>query len=370
MSSQDIDGYELIYTERQQRILGILPVLLAPLSVAGSSLIIFAIHKERQTALKSVYHRLVLGVSCMDWLGSISLIVFGPWAVPKEAEYFVAGARGSFTTCEVSGFFLHFFFGGTFFYSTFLAVYFLLHVRFEWRERTIARYVEPIGHFAALFLPLIIGVMGKVQNALNPWDVLPGVCGYCSFPPGCETHDEIECQRGESFVGQSTNWFSVFFVFCFCVIAVCMILITLRVRLTELRIQQYAGGSTNHFERTRETGKQGLYYIGAFFVTFFPVFMIQILYDYRYQKIYFFFAILAKLTFPLQGFWNAWIYLHKRFRTLTQQDGSLAFVGRLRENGTSFLSTRSFRMKSNRGDVSDISSEPQLKEQDPQTIEC
>lgn len=209
-------------------------------------------------------------------------------------------------------------------------------------------------------LPVTSNPLGILRHC--PFLLVSGWWGWFKTPL-CDTDEEKECQRGESYVEQSVDWFSVTAVFCFIVIAVCMILITLRARSTGLRIQQYAGGSTNQWERTRETGKQGMYYTGAFFVTFFPVYMIKILHDLRYLKFYFFFAILANW----QGFWNAWIYFHKRSRTLTQQGGSLTFLGRLREIRTSFSSTISDRNQSNRGDVTVILSDIQYEEQDPQS---
>jgi hypothetical protein len=103
MSEYSMSEYS-IYSERQQRILGLLPPLIAPLSLVGSSLIIYAILIERRTTLKSVYQRLILGMSIMDFITSLDIILFCPWAMPEEASDFVAGARGTFQTCEVSVF--------------------------------------------------------------------------------------------------------------------------------------------------------------------------------------------------------------------------------------------------------------------------
>jgi hypothetical protein len=86
-----------------------------------------------------------------------------------------------------------------------------------------------------------------------------------------------------------------------------MILIILKVRKIELRIQRYAGGRSNQLERTTETGRQALLYIAAFFLTFFPLVMMQIMYTHRGESYYFIFAVWA--FSPLQGVLNACITL-------------------------------------------------------------
>ena len=94
------------YTRAQTLVLEYIVYGTAPLSVAGSALIIWVIVNERQSLRRSVYHRILLGMSVLDFFNSLSMIVFGPWAVPKQESDTVYHARGTFTTCAVSGFFL------------------------------------------------------------------------------------------------------------------------------------------------------------------------------------------------------------------------------------------------------------------------
>jgi hypothetical protein len=315
-----------LYSERQQRILGLLPVFTAPFSVLGSSLIIYDILAGRRTTLKSVYRRLMLGMSILDLIVSLSMTVFGPWAVPEEASYYAIGARWTFRTCEVSGFLLNFLFG-TMWYSAFLAVYFLLRIKFEWKEKTIARYVEPVAHIACTLMPLIGGAIAVANDYINPVEILPGFCWIYEYPPGCLSDHEVDCIRGEdayeftSSAGVAGPLFIVIFI--------AMVLITLKVRQTELRIRRYAGGHNRELELTKQTGIQALFYIGAFFLTFFPLVMLDLLWNVRYKGYYFYFAVLAKFLTPLQGFFNAWIYMHKRFRDVSDSGGSAGLLRRL-----------------------------------------
>lgn len=93
------------YTRAQSIVLEYLVYVSAPFSVAGSALIIWVILNERESLGKSVYHRILLGMSILDFFNSLGILVFGPWSVPEEAET-IPRASGTFTTCEVSGFFL------------------------------------------------------------------------------------------------------------------------------------------------------------------------------------------------------------------------------------------------------------------------
>jgi protein-S-isoprenylcysteine O-methyltransferase Ste14 len=139
-------------------------------------------------------------------------------------------------------------------YSFFLTLYFLLLVRFEWREATIARYVEPLGHFISIFFPLMIGSLRVAKNTINPMEVLPGWC-----------YKSMRSYTPISFV-------LITFIF------IAMIIIILKVRQNELRMRRYAGGRNSQLELTKETGIQALLYIGVFFLTFFPLGMLKYLY--------------------------------------------------------------------------------------------
>ena len=122
-----------LYTSTQATILAILPYFSAPWSVAGSSLILWSIWYDRKELLKLVYHRLVLMISLFDFFNSLGMLVLGPWALPRDWEYGRSG-RGTIATCEASGFFFTLLFG-TMYYSVFLAIHFVMLLRWEWKER-------------------------------------------------------------------------------------------------------------------------------------------------------------------------------------------------------------------------------------------
>ena len=94
------------YNRAQTLVLQYIVYLSAPWSVAGSALIIWVILNERKSLRKSVYHRLMLGMSTQDLCNSLGILVLGPWAMPQDTIYDLIHARGTFRTCSVAGFFL------------------------------------------------------------------------------------------------------------------------------------------------------------------------------------------------------------------------------------------------------------------------
>lgn len=307
--------HEPIFTVRQQRILGILPLLTAPFSALGSSYILYTILVERKKTLQSVYHRLMLAISIVDLLTSMGMIILGPWAVPSTAVRYVAGARGTVATCEASGFFLNYMFASMV-YAAFLALYFLCQIRFEWQERTIALFVEVPGHIVAMVFPTVNGVIGIVRNQINPIDFLPGFCYFMPYPPNCANESTVPCERGSNYMTSQ----AFVAIFLYSVITVSMIMIVLKVRSTELRLRRYSVG--RELTLTKEAGTQALMYSGAFFLTFFPIALVELLYPYRYHRFYVIVAGLVKGLSPLQGFFNAFIYRRKRARDLYSEEGS------------------------------------------------
>lgn len=321
---------EPLYSHFQQAFLGYLPLASAPFSIFGSSLILYLILSEARQKLRSPYHRLMLGLSTLDFLNSLMMVVLGPWAVPEGTE-FVVGARGTITTCEISGFFLNLIFGSMW-YSLGLAVFFLSIVRFEMKQQRFARWIEPVFHFLAFTSPIANGIYAIASDWMNPMDILPGYCWTYDYPPGCNDSKEVECLRGDNYSGMVE---ASMILLIWVLIIICMVFLFTKVRNTEKRLQRYAGGRNVRLKRTKETGIQALLYILAFFFVFFPIVVMMTLKRSGVETtrenrgVYFTFALLSKLVSPLQGFFNAFIYLRKRFRTLTEDGGRLEFLRRV-----------------------------------------
>ncbi|KAL7563246.1 hypothetical protein ACA910_015738 [Epithemia clementina (nom. ined.)] len=361
MSDDDVD-FNLypppLYTKAQANFLAVIPYFTAPWSVVGSSLILWSIWYDRRELLKHVYHRIVLGMSCFDLASSLGMLVLGPWAVPSDWPYGRSG-RGNVSTCEASGFLLNLSFG-TMWYSVFLAVHFVMHLRWEWKERRIACCLEPFAHGWSIFISALIpNVGGLMSDAFNPLRDLPGWCWFADNPPLCSENNfnnndgndgeesTSQCFRGQEYDGFASIASTGNVIFAWVVIIICMLLIVCKVRRLERNLQRYSvgggnssvggggrlgssrrgggGGNAPNFARTKATARQALLYIVVFFVTYSP--MVLILAMERKRKLPV--AMLVKICFPLQGFFNAIVYFRRRFADLIKDGKSLSFLRRI-----------------------------------------
>ena len=346
-----------LYPDAQLAVLELLPLATAPLSIVGSLLILRFIWCNHVESLKSVYHRIMLGISVSDLLGSLGVSVLGPWVVPSEVEFTTFGT-GSWGTCEAAAFMTNFLFC-TMWYSGFLSLYFLLVVRYEYEDEVLAKHAEPFAHVISLGYGLASGIYGVAANLFSPVRELPGFCWFHDYPPYCSSKKGTpDCEREGHNVYLSFVGNVVTVVFIFVTIFLSMILIVLKVRKTEIQMRQYAVGSENSsLMLTQETGRRGILYIGSYFVTYFPVFALDVLRDMRQDPdhrsaIVFVFALLSKFLTPMQvrlverpikiisvkgsniwrrqqGFFNAYIFLHKKFWKLTREGECFGFMRKI-----------------------------------------
>jgi hypothetical protein len=327
-----------LYTNAQEIALIIAPYFTAPLSIIGSGLILYVIWKERREKLQKTYHRLVLGMSLFNFMNSLSIVVLGHWAVPEQTA--IRGASGTVTTCAIAGFFLNLVFGSMW-YSFFLSLVFALQIGCECNQKCIARYAESTGHFLGFFVPLVSGSVAAAGGNINALEQLPGWCWTADYPNGCKENGEVQCLRGEDY---SEGASASLIVTVFAGIIICMVLIILKVRRTEIRLHAYlVAGDRQSLQRTKETGIQALWYIGAFLTVYAPIAVMMGLGDdfsKHSQGLYFGFAFLTKLLAPLQGFLNSIIYFRRNFHSLLQEGRSLSFLRGFVEKITSLYTTR------------------------------
>ena len=161
------------------------------LSVLGSTVIIYLILR-RQKWKSSLFQRIVLGLSVSDILGTLSAAC-QPFMLPKSTK--IPIAFGNTTTCEAIGF-LFMSTMASYLYSCELSVYFLLSIRYDWREAKTSSYLEPWVHVLPWIVPLSFGTAAIILDAYNPSLVL-GICMFGSYPADCHVSETIECVRGD-----------------------------------------------------------------------------------------------------------------------------------------------------------------------------
>jgi hypothetical protein len=150
------------FNEAQSRALALAPKISGTFGVLFSLLIIITVIRDKNRRNKA-YHRLLLGISIVDmssgfWLG------LSTWPIPAEST--VLWSVGNDRTCTLQGFFTNFGITSSF-YNASLTLYFLLVVRYGWKEHEI-RKIEPYLHaipllwgFGTSFAGLGLGTFGN-----------------------------------------------------------------------------------------------------------------------------------------------------------------------------------------------------------------
>lgn len=273
------------------------------LSVLGSSWITAEILSDRRNKLRLAYHRFLLGMSLSDIVASFFWFL-SSWCVPEGTWW---GAAGNAATCQMQAFFTRFNIT-TALYNVALAVYYLLVLRFRWKESRIRKRVEPLLHFVAIATGLATAISGLIIGAFGSRGP------YCHVPPGL-----LNTRVGQFFVSGSA-WFIISIV----VMTACMIVCFLHIRQTEAAsIRHYRRsvqsaplprqGAGLGSSKSREFALQGTLYVAAFCIAYaFPIALnIRILAGKETAFIVYY---IAHFFFPLQGFFNFFIYVRPRYR--------------------------------------------------------
>ncbi len=245
------------------------------LSLVGSGYIIFRNLRlpERDERLILTYHRIMLGLSAHDSLSSI-WVLFGSWAMPEDNLHSdeMIGNYGSWGTCTAQGFFIYYGYSSCVIYNLFLSAYFLLYIRYGWREEQF-RAIEPYCLCVATGISLSISIYLAVTESFNPthkW------CFIQSYPINCEQYEEFECIHGKNTT-QFLLFLAILPICCaFIVIAYCMTSLYRHVRSVETASRRYmvTGRACRRdslsSKRSKEVFRIACLYVGVFVLIWAP----------------------------------------------------------------------------------------------------
>eukprot|EP00980_Cylindrotheca_fusiformis_P017216 scaffold5297_cov104-Cylindrotheca_fusiformis.AAC.9 len=160
-------------SDSQEKVLAIMPVPSAALSIMGSSIIISMAFRMRKRRRWTPYTRLLIAMSMCDIVASITISI-ATFLRPRDTSSRV-WAFGNDATCSAVGFMNQISFSAVL-YNGMLSIYFLLTARFGFKNEYIASTVEPMMHVVSIGYPLltatagsIIGVYGEAAAALGCW---------------------------------------------------------------------------------------------------------------------------------------------------------------------------------------------------------
>lgn len=172
LDSEDISPL----SRTQDIILSAAPILPSLLSIWGSANIIYMVLRSDK---KSVYRRILFGISCSDLLSSL-IIPFQTALLPQESSQ-RAWAIGTDSSCSALGFLQQLASMNVWYYSM-LSFYFLLTVKYSVREQDMARRYEPWMHVMSIGYPLVTGKFSSSRVAFN-YSLVPSftdIPSYCS----------------------------------------------------------------------------------------------------------------------------------------------------------------------------------------------
>jgi hypothetical protein len=291
------------------------------LSLFGSCTIIFLIlQSEHRTG--EVYHRLVFGMSISDLFFTSGLLL-QPFLMPSETGF--PFAIGNQTTCNIMGFIAPFFVT-SYCYSSFLGVYFMMMVRYNRKQKDLARLLEPWVHILAWGFPLVYAITVVSLQLINPNPYL-GICNTIPYPIECTFLDDVECVRAEmaTFIVPVHDAISLLYVV---ISLVSTWLVYWTVRKQSRTMTRYnVDGTINENQRKRERAVaiQAVCLSGAYLIGFNTIVSVELLKGIYSPKLsgigdledypFFFVAeFLIWLLFPLQGFVNCLIYIRPRYQ--------------------------------------------------------
>ncbi|CAB9528023.1 expressed unknown protein [Seminavis robusta] len=304
------------------------------LSIFGSTCVIYMSSKK----LHKIMHRLVFLLSISDIMASLAAL-FMPYMVPSFMG--LLGAVGNVASCSAAGFFLSLGVMMACCYNFYLSGYYLATVRKNWKEYDFRKPFEIAGHALALLVPLAISLIAATTGSMNPSPLANNLCSYTTWPWECFHNDDIPCERSSpelvTAVTISRATFTmvlttISFIFTFTVWW------TVRATLKKSDSYRFAGSSDNSSrtdERLKEVSTQAILYSLVYLNTFFwPFFGLvagfglshEEMQDKKTKAGFYIVQVLYWMLYPLQGFFNFFVYTRLKFKAWRKADPDRSLV--------------------------------------------
>ncbi|GFH56208.1 hypothetical protein CTEN210_12684 [Chaetoceros tenuissimus] len=312
---------------------------------AISSMLILYIILGSNAKLSSPYHQIMFFMSVWDVMSSIA-IALSTVPMPKDVVYPFRGASfGNRNTCRAQGFFILAGRAMTILSNVVLNLYYLATIRYGMKAETVKTRLIPISLGFTTLLGLVFSVLPLSLDMINPRIYEPYcIAGPPAYPYDCTWNEKRECIAGDKYLhlqsifGTSTG---VFYISAFVLMILSLVLVILSVFKTEKAIattnddeEQVPGGSRKAaFENTRSTLYVALMYIMSFILTWIWAICAIVLSNAINAggPQAWSFVDHSKLIFtPLQGLWNALIFLYQKVYFLQKRDTSLTWFQALK----------------------------------------
>lgn len=323
-SDEELDRISTL-TDTQDKVLALLPILPSLLSAWGSAQIIWMVWTGPK---RSAYRRILLGLSCSDFISSLSLI-WQPFLIPAETSHSL-WAIGTDATCTAMGWFVQFGFCSVW-YNMMLSIYFCLLVRFGVKDQVFQQKYESYLHLVCIGFPLVTATVGAIIGLYRESHIGDG-CWITRYPEGCYDCDEEEIpfdepdavccytsRFGWSFGGVPT-------LMSFVIIVTNYLVVYCHVqRLVSLHDTVMSSRSPTrdpHVRRIRAVMSQCCLYVAAFLFCYMPPFCLRVMESLAFgsedEAKLFPMLVVQAVTFPLQGLFNCLIYVRPTYLRVRQ----------------------------------------------------
>jgi hypothetical protein len=208
-----------------------------------------------------------------------------------------------------------------------MCLYYLLILRYNIREETTAKRVEPFIHIFAFSFPLVFASILVSLDGYNPANAMIGWCFINAYPADCVRRDEIKSTRDKDYQPWMTITTAPFLLY-FLVVLISSILVYFQVRKLELRNNSRWSYNSNSQSNAREKSIQASLYICTFaciyvfyFATNVAFFLKEPIEENR--TLYLTLVALTKIFIPFRGFWNFFICVQPRYSALKRRNNTM-----------------------------------------------
>jgi hypothetical protein len=275
-------------------------------------------------------------MSLYDMINSF-FVFLSTWPVPSDTPSYAKpyGAVGNEVTCTLQGFFIQFT-DLKVLYSGVLAVYYLLIFRYRWKKRSIVT-AECVAHAFIFILAVVTSVSAlplQLYNNAFLW------CWIAPLPIFCAT-DEVEgnCERGQKALIYRFAFYYAWQLTTWVVVLVAMSILYYTAWAQAHKMKKYASGGALAERNRQQVLRLSTYYILSYFITYvFPTIVRGLQWAGVVPR--FWLYALVVIFSPMQGVWNAIVFLLPRYRANRKKHPDWKFGKSVKETLTRCLKSR------------------------------
>ena len=221
---------------------------------------------------------------------------------------------GNQTSCNVQGFLIQLKIANPF-YNSALALYFLLMIRYGWKEGqlwSIERFMHLLPIVMAFGTSTASLLLNQFNNA-NLW------CWIAAYPLSCEgSHRGEPCERGDDAWIYRLAFFYTWYWASLVFVTIAMFLVYWTVRVQERASGKFAMTSNSKKRNTKRVATQAMLYIVAYFLSASFATLTRVIQEYV-DTVPFGVILCMTILYPMQGFFNFLIYIRPRYLRYQQR---------------------------------------------------